>query len=106
MTANDKPVVHFDVTDGIGVITIDYPPVNALGPGVGDGIIASLEKGEADPEVKAFVLIGAGRSSASPHGSFTTGRWILHRSQSPKPSGRRAEKYNVSPSWETSIGMA
>ncbi len=59
---SDKPVVHFDVTDGVGVITIDYPPVNALGPGVADGIIESLEKGEADPNVKAFVMIGAGRS--------------------------------------------
>ncbi len=58
----DRPVVRFDVTDGIGVITIDYPPVNALGPGVGDGIIAALEKGEADPNVKAFVMIGAGRT--------------------------------------------
>ena len=56
MTQNDKPVVRFDVTDGIGVITIDYPPVNALGPGVGDGIIASLEKGEADPSVSAATM--------------------------------------------------
>lgn len=62
MAESEKPVVRFDVTDGIGVITIDYPPVNALGPGVGDGIIASLDKGEADPNVKAFVLIGAGRT--------------------------------------------
>jgi len=59
---SDKPVVLFDVKDGIGVITIDYPPVNALGPGVSDGIIAALEKGEADPKVKAMVLIGAGRT--------------------------------------------
>lgn len=59
---SDKPVVLFDVRDDIGVITIDYPPVNALGPGVSDGIIAALEKGEADPKVKAMVLIGAGRT--------------------------------------------
>ena len=59
---NDKPVVHFDVEDGVGVITIDYPPVNALGPGVADGIMESLEKGEADDSVKAFVMIGAGRT--------------------------------------------
>ncbi len=58
----DKPVVRFDVKDGIGIITIDYPPVNALGPGVSDGIIAALEKGEADPSVKAMVMIGAGRT--------------------------------------------
>ena len=58
----DKPVVHFDVEDGVGVITIDYPPVNALGPGVADGIMDALDRGEADDNVKAFVLIGAGRS--------------------------------------------
>src|SRR6188472_1442366 len=59
---NDKPLVRFDVADGIGVVTIDNPPVNALGPGVRDGIVEALEKGEADPNVKAMVLIGAGRS--------------------------------------------
>jgi 3-hydroxyacyl-CoA dehydrogenase len=59
---NDKPVVRYDVENGIGVITIDNPPVNALGSGVAEGIVESLEKGEADPNVKAFILIGAGRS--------------------------------------------
>ncbi len=58
----EPTVVHFDVEDGVGVITVDYPPVNALGPGVSDGIIAALEKGEADPNVKAMVLMGAGRT--------------------------------------------
>jgi len=62
MAEIEKPVVRFDVADGIGVITIDYPPVNALGPGVSDGIVASLEQGEADADVRAFVLIGAGRT--------------------------------------------
>ena len=60
--AGDKPLVRFDVQDGIGVITIDNPPVNALGPGVRDGIVEALEKGEADPAIKAMVMIGAGRS--------------------------------------------
>src|SRR6185436_10998817 len=59
---NDKPLVRFDVVDGIGVVTIDNPPVNALGPGVRDGITEALEKGEADPKVKVMVMIGAGRS--------------------------------------------
>ena len=58
----EPTVVRFDVEDGIGVITVDYPPVNALGPGVSDGIVAALEKGEADPKVKAMVLMGAGRT--------------------------------------------
>jgi 3-hydroxyacyl-CoA dehydrogenase len=60
--AGDKALVRYAVADGIGVITIDNPPVNALGPGVRDGIIAALKQGEADPSVKAMVMIGAGRS--------------------------------------------
>jgi 3-hydroxyacyl-CoA dehydrogenase len=60
--ADGKPLVRFDVQDGIGVITIDNPPVNALGSGVRDGIVEALEKGEADPNVKFMVMIGSGRS--------------------------------------------
>jgi 3-hydroxyacyl-CoA dehydrogenase len=60
--AGEKPLVRFDVEDGVGVVTIDNPPVNALGPGVRDGIVEALERGEADPGVKAMVMIGAGRS--------------------------------------------
>ena len=59
---DEKPLVRFEVQDGIGVVTIDNPPVNALGPGVRDGIVEALEKGLADPSVKAMVMIGAGRS--------------------------------------------
>ena len=59
---SDKPLVRFDVEDSVGVITIDNPPVNALAPGVRDGIVEAVEKGEADGSVKAMVLIGAGRS--------------------------------------------
>ena len=58
----DKPLVRFEVDDGIGVITIENPPVNALAPGVRDGIVEAIEKGEADPSVKAMVMMGAGRS--------------------------------------------
>src|SRR6185369_16118063 len=60
--AEDKPLVRFDVEGSVGVVTIDNPPVNALGPGVRDGIIEALEAGEKDRSVKAMVMIGAGRS--------------------------------------------
>ncbi|HYM29653.1 MAG TPA: 3-hydroxyacyl-CoA dehydrogenase NAD-binding domain-containing protein [Candidatus Cybelea sp.] len=46
----------------IGVITVDNPPVNALSPGVPEGIVECLTAGNADPSIKAMVLIGAGRS--------------------------------------------
>ena len=59
---SESTVVRLDVEDGVGVITVDNPPVNALGPGVREGIIAAVDQGVADPNVKAMVLIGAGRS--------------------------------------------
>jgi 3-hydroxyacyl-CoA dehydrogenase len=59
---SEAAVVRFEVEDGIGVITVDNPPVNALGPGVREGIIDAVERGVADPNVSAMVLIGAGRS--------------------------------------------
>ncbi|HRD77151.1 MAG TPA: 3-hydroxyacyl-CoA dehydrogenase NAD-binding domain-containing protein [Hyphomicrobiaceae bacterium] len=62
MSDTEKPLVRYEARDGIGIITIDNPPVNALGPGVSDGIISAVEKAEADPAVKAMVMIGAGRS--------------------------------------------
>ncbi|HTR46580.1 MAG TPA: 3-hydroxyacyl-CoA dehydrogenase NAD-binding domain-containing protein [Verrucomicrobiae bacterium] len=46
----------------IAVITIDNPPVNALSPGVPEGIVAAVEQAEKDPSVKASVLIGAGKT--------------------------------------------
>ncbi|HEX5325485.1 MAG TPA: 3-hydroxyacyl-CoA dehydrogenase NAD-binding domain-containing protein, partial [Acetobacteraceae bacterium] len=46
----------------VGVITVDFPPVNALGPGVPEGIVAAIRQANADPAIGAIVLIGAGRS--------------------------------------------
>ena len=58
----DSPVVRLEKDGEIGVIIVNYPPVNALGPGVSDGIIEHLNTANADPSVKAMVLIGDGRS--------------------------------------------
>jgi 3-hydroxyacyl-CoA dehydrogenase len=58
-------LVQFSKRDGIGVITINNPPVNALSPGVPEGIAQAFEQLNADDEVKAVVLIGAGRTFAS-----------------------------------------
>jgi 3-hydroxyacyl-CoA dehydrogenase len=58
----ENTLVRFENVDGIGVVTIDNPPVNALSPGVPEGIVESIERGNADPAIKVMVLIGAGRS--------------------------------------------
>src|SRR5215471_8554565 len=55
-------LVLFENVDGIGVITIDNPPVNALSPDVPEGIVENVERGNADPAINAMVLIGARRS--------------------------------------------
>ncbi len=55
-------MVRFENVEGIGVITVDNPPVNALSPGVPEGIVENVERGNADPAIRAMVLIGAGRS--------------------------------------------
>src|SRR5947209_11132637 len=46
----------------IGVLTVNNPPVNALSPGVPEGIADGVEEFAKDPSVKAIVLIGGGRT--------------------------------------------
>ena len=46
----------------IGILTVNNPPVNALSPGVPEGILAGVEQFENDDTVKAIVLIGGGRT--------------------------------------------
>ena len=46
----------------VGILTVNNPPVNALSPGVPEGIVASLEQFDKDDAVKAIVLIGGGRT--------------------------------------------
>ena len=58
----ENTLVRFENVDGLGIVTIDNPPVNALSPGVPEGIVESIERGNADPAIRAMVLIGAGRS--------------------------------------------
>src|SRR5580765_1018611 len=53
-------LVRYEVKDGVAVITIDNPPVNALAPEVWGQIDAAVKRGVADPAAGALVLIGAG----------------------------------------------
>jgi 3-hydroxyacyl-CoA dehydrogenase len=55
-------LVSFTRQGEIGVITINNPPVNALSPGVPEGIAAAIETAHKDPSVRAVVLIGGGRT--------------------------------------------
>ncbi|MEK6410484.1 MAG: 3-hydroxyacyl-CoA dehydrogenase NAD-binding domain-containing protein [Acidobacteriota bacterium] len=46
----------------IAIITINNPPVNALSPGVPEGIAAAIKAAAEDDSVKGVVLIGGGRT--------------------------------------------
>lgn len=51
-----------EVVDGIGVLTIDYPPVNALSVHTRIALDEGFRQFAADDSVKAIVLICAGRT--------------------------------------------
>ena len=55
-------LVRVSTNDDVTVITIDNPPVNALSPGVPEGILAAIDQMNEDPAIKAAVVIGAGRT--------------------------------------------
>src|SRR5262245_19146765 len=53
-------LVRYDVRDRVAIITIHNPPVNALSPGVPEGISEAFARAGDDPAADAIVLIGAG----------------------------------------------
>jgi 3-hydroxyacyl-CoA dehydrogenase len=55
-------LVHLTKDNDIAIITVNNPPVNALSPGVPEGIAEAIEQIANDPSVKAAVLIGAGKT--------------------------------------------
>ncbi len=55
-------LVQFSKDNGIAIITINNPPINALSPGVPEGISEALDVIAKDESVKAAVLIGGGRT--------------------------------------------
>ena len=55
-------LVNLSKDGEVGIVTVNNPPVNALSPGVPEGIVAGVEAFEHDPAVRAIVLIGGGRT--------------------------------------------
>src|SRR6266705_413158 len=79
-------LVKFSNQGGIGVITVDNPPVNALSPGVPEGIQAAVKQAQTDDSIQALVLIGSGRT-------FIAGADI--REFGKITSGERKDKFSL-----------
>jgi 3-hydroxyacyl-CoA dehydrogenase len=55
-------LVQLTKDNDIGIVTIDNPPVNALSPGVPEGIADAIDQIAQDDGIKAAVIIGGGRT--------------------------------------------
>lgn len=55
-------LVTYTKDGDIAVLTINNPPVNALSPGVPEGILAGVQQAQQDAAIKGIVLIGGGRT--------------------------------------------
>lgn len=53
--------VTCEIRDGVAVVTIDNPPVNALSRAIREDLWQIAGKTEDDPAIRAVVLIGAGK---------------------------------------------
>ena len=57
-----NPVTDLARDGAVAVITLNNPPVNGLGHETRLGITSGLEKAQADANVKAIVITGAGKA--------------------------------------------
>jgi 3-hydroxyacyl-CoA dehydrogenase len=55
-------VARYAVRDGVAVITLNNPPVNGLGNALRAALLEHLGKAEADPAVRAAVIIGSAKA--------------------------------------------
>jgi 3-hydroxyacyl-CoA dehydrogenase len=87
-------LIQVTQNNGIAIITVNNPPVNALSPGVPEGIWEAIEKIDREDSIKAAVLIGGGRTFVAgadikEFGKMTSGKGP--RSAGMLPTLRRIE---------------
>lgn len=70
--------VQYRLDGDIAVLTIDNPPVNAIAQPIRAGLVAAIERLEADPAARAALVIGAG-------GTFVAGADIKEFGKPPQP---------------------
>ena len=74
-------LVRGETRDGIRILTLDNPPVNALSFATSGALLAQIEAAEADDAVRAVVITGA-------NGFFSGGADINDFLRSPEPGSK------------------
>ena len=77
-TSSSTQPVSVERRDNVLVVTIDNPPVNALGVDVRRGLVAAMDAAVADAAVAAVLIVGAGRN-------FIAGADIREFGKPPQP---------------------
>ena len=54
--------VGYEVSEGVAILTIENPPVNAVGAAVRQGLLKGLRRAVGDDGVAAILIIGGGRT--------------------------------------------
>ncbi|HEV2386604.1 MAG TPA: 3-hydroxyacyl-CoA dehydrogenase NAD-binding domain-containing protein [Candidatus Acidoferrales bacterium] len=55
-------LVQLTLNEAVAIVTINNPPVNALSPGVPEGLSEAIGRIDGDERIRAAVVIGAGRT--------------------------------------------
>lgn len=55
-------MVQYERREGVALLRVDNPPVNALTPGVPEALRAAIDQANQDPDVRAIAVMGAGRT--------------------------------------------
>ena len=94
--ASASSVVTTALHGDVLVVTIDNPPVNALGAAVRQNLLAAMQQAQADAAVAAVLLVGAGKA-------FIAGADIREFGKPPVPRHCRRSaapsKARTSPWW-------
>lgn len=62
MTGSEQQLAQYSIVEGVAVLAIDHPPVNALSHVVRIALMAGVERALADAQAEALVLICRGRT--------------------------------------------
>ena len=79
--ARPGSVVNVETRDGIRILTLDNPPVNAFSFELSAALLREIVAADADPAVRAIVITGA-------HGFFSGGADINAFSKPPPPDAK------------------